>query len=88
MKTLIKPKIKDKLNKALNYNNKALMIVFAFMVSLCALFTGGALSVTIQYTDFSLNGWTGGISWLWVPALLFFVMSILTGWSLYGKKTE
>ncbi len=81
MKTLIKPKNKDQSIARLDYKNKALMIVFVFMISLCVLFAGGALSVTIQYDEFALNSWTGGISWMWIPALLFFGLS-------YSKKGE
>ena len=40
----------------------------------------GAANVTMG------SFWTGGISWMWVPAMLFFTLSILLGWVIFGKK--
>lgn len=68
--------------------NKALMIVFAAMIILCVTFTAGALYVTVQYAEFSQSGWGSGISWMWMPALLFTSLSVLMWWTLYSKKGD
>ena len=86
MKTIDSSEIKKHIKPKFNGKNKALMIVFVVMILLCLLFTGGALSVTIQYAEFTQSGWESGISWMWMPALLFFALSALTGWTLYSKK--
>ena len=67
-------------------NDKLLMIVLVAMVILFVLFCGGALSVTIQLGDIMGSGWTMGISWMWMPALLFLTLSILLGWVIFAKK--
>jgi hypothetical protein len=38
------------------------------------------------------NGWRGGISgmggisWMWIPALLTLGLGVLLGWAIFGKK--
>jgi hypothetical protein len=72
--------------------SKPLIIVFISMIVLFLFFCGGALSVTIADGGMMRNGgltgsgWSSGISWMWMPALLFLTLSILLGWSIYGKK--
>jgi hypothetical protein len=67
-------------------NNKLLIIVFIVLIVLFLLFCGGAISVTIADGGMMGSGWTSGISWMWVPALLFLVLSILLGWATFIKK--
>lgn len=67
-------------------NSKPLIIVFIVMIVLFLLFCGGALSVTIADGGMMGSGWTSGISWMWMPALLFLTLSILLGWVIFGKK--
>jgi hypothetical protein len=66
--------------------NKPLIIVFVVMIVLFLLFCGGAVSVTIAYGGMMGNGWTSGISWMWMPALLFLTLSILLAWVIFVKK--
>jgi hypothetical protein len=74
------------------YKNKPLNIVFIVMIVLFLLFCGGALSVTVADGGMMNNGrmpgnaWTSGISWMWIPALLFLVLSVLLGWVIFIKK--
>jgi hypothetical protein len=28
----------------------------------------------------------GGISWMWIPALIFLGLGIFLGWAIFGKK--
>ncbi len=88
MKTINKPDVRTPSDKKLDYKNKALMIVFAVMIILCITFTVGALYVTVQFAEFSQSGWGSGISWMWMPALLFTTLSALMWWTLYSKKSD
>jgi hypothetical protein len=63
-----------------------LIIVFIVLIVLFLLFCGGALSVTIADGGMMGSGWTSGISWMWMPALLFLALSILLGWAIFAKK--
>ena len=88
MRTINSSEIGKKSMIKFDSKNKALMIVFAVMITLCILFTGGALYVTVQYAEFSQSGWGSGISWMWMPALLFTALSGLMWWTLYSKKSD
>ena len=48
-----------------------LLIAKFILFSLFLLFTGGALVVTLNNNGFEGSGWTGSISWMWLPALFF-----------------
>ncbi len=67
-------------------HSKPLTIVFIVMIALFLLFCGGALSVTMEDGGMMGSGWTSGISWMWVPAMLFLTLSILLGWVIFAKK--
>ena len=67
-------------------NSKPLTIVFIVMIVLFLLFCGGALSVTMEDGGMMGTGWKSGISWMWIPALLFLSLSILLGWVVFSKK--
>jgi len=67
-------------------HSKPLTIVFIVMIALFLLFCGGAISVTMEYGGLIGTGWTSGISWMWVPAMLFLTLSILLGWVIFAKK--
>lgn len=70
------------------------------MIVLFLLFCGGALSVTLSDGGMMRSGasngiitsgttaslWTSGISWMWIPALLFLTLSILLAWVIFTKK--
>ena len=79
-------------------NSKPLIIVFAIMIVLFLLFCGGALIVTFESVEMAGNGmmigdggtmgsmWSKGISWMWMPTVLFLVLSILLARVLFVKK--
>jgi hypothetical protein len=66
-------------------NNKPIIIVFAIMIILFLLFCGGALSVTMEDGGMMGTGWKSGISWMWVPALLFLTLSILLAKVVFSR---
>jgi hypothetical protein len=64
-------------------NNKPLILAFIIVVIVFLLFCGGAVTMTMKS-----NGMMGNISWMWVPALLALLLSILLGWSIFWKKND
>lgn len=68
--------------------NKPLTFVLSIMLILFLLFSGGAISVTVQDGGLMGNGWTSGISWMWIPAILFLTLSILLTWVIFAKKNK
>ena len=66
--------------------SKPLTIVFIVMIVMFLLFFGGALSVTMEDGGMMGMGWKSGISWMWVPAMLFLTLSILLGWVVFTKN--
>jgi len=64
-------------------NNKPLILAFIIVVIVFLLFCGDAVTMTMKS-----NGMTGNISWMWVPALLALLLSILLGWSIFWKKND
>jgi len=66
--------------------NKALITVYIAIIVLFVLFCVGALSVTVSDGGMMRSGWTGGISWMWIPTLLFLFLSILLGFVIFGKN--
>ncbi len=63
-----------------------IIIVFVAMIVLFLLFSGGALSVTIEDGGMMGSGWSSGISWMWAPSILFLALSIMLGWVIYIRK--
>lgn len=63
-----------------------LIIVYVVMIILSLLFCGGAILITIGNGGMMGSGLTGGISWMWMPALLFLALSILLGWVIFKRK--
>ena len=86
MKKLDIVQTKKKINEIITKRSKPLMIVFVVMIMLFLLFCGGALSITIEVGGLMGTGWTSGISWMWMPSLLFLSLSVLVGWGLFTKK--
>jgi hypothetical protein len=66
--------------------SKPLIIVLVVMIILFLLFCGGALFVTLEDGGLMGTGWGSGISWMWIPALLFLTLSIILGWVINSKK--
>jgi hypothetical protein len=69
-----------------NKISKPLLSVLFVMVVLFLLFCGGALSVTISDGGMMGSGLRSGISWMWIPALLFLTLSILLSFVIFSKK--
>jgi hypothetical protein len=69
-----KLKVREKVNKIKN-NHKILTFIFVVLFSISLLFCGGALVVTFENGGILESGWTGVISWMWLPALFFFTLS-------------
>lgn len=67
-------------------NNKPLIIVFVVLSALFLFFLGGALSVTINDGGVMGSGWSSGISWMWLLALLFLSLGIMVGWPIFSKN--
>ena len=67
-------------------NSKSLLVVLIVMIILFLMVCGGAISVTIENGGMMGSGWSSGISWLWMPALLFLSLSILLTWVIFVKK--
>jgi len=74
------------MNDVITNRNKPLVIVFAVLMILFLVFAGGAISVTISDGGMMGFGIESGISWMWIPALLFLTLSLILGWVIYGKK--
>lgn len=64
----------------------ALVITFAIVVGLLLLFGGGAMTGTTMSGGMMGNGTMGGISWMWIPALLMVGLGILLVWVIVGQK--
>jgi hypothetical protein len=78
--------IRQKVNKMKTINSTLLLIVFIVMLTFSLLFCGGALLISFEYGGMMGSGWTSGISWMWLPALFFFTLSIIPGWEIFVKK--
>jgi hypothetical protein len=67
-------------------NNTALVIAFAIAVVLLLLFGGGAMSGATLSGGMMGNGTMGGISWMWIPAVLMLGLGVLLVWAIFGQK--
>jgi uncharacterized membrane protein len=68
--------------------SKPLIIVLIVMIMLFLIFSGGALYVTLEDGGMMGTGWGSGISWMWIPALLFLTLSIMLVWVMKTKKKD
>jgi hypothetical protein len=69
--------------------SKPLIIVLTVMTTLFLLFGGGALMVTLEDGGMMGTGWDSGISWMWIPALLFLTLSLILSWVIInGNKSD
>ncbi len=75
----------DKIAKTLS---NPLSIVLVVLTILFMLFGGGALMVTLEYGGMMGSGWGSGISWMWIPALLFLTLSIMIGWVMKTRMKD
>ncbi len=56
-----------------------LLITKFLMFSLFFLFCGGALVVTLHSEGIMRDGWTGCVSWMWLPAMFFLGLGFMLG---------
>ncbi|MHC1738886.1 MAG: hypothetical protein AB9882_12850 [Ignavibacteriaceae bacterium] len=77
-------------------NNTPLLIAFIMVMVIFLLFLGGSVTMTMINANFTLiqnseidnTGLGNKISWMWIPTFISFVLSLLTGWVLFGQKKE
>ena len=67
-------------------NKTALVIAFAVVLVLVLLFGGGAMSGATLSGGMMGNGVMGGISWMWIPAVLMLGLGFLLVWIIFEQK--
>ena len=71
----------------MNATNKlALVIALAVVVVLLLLFGGGAMTGATLSGGMMGNGVMGGVSWIWIPAVLMLGLGVLLVWAIFEKK--
>lgn len=69
--------------------NKSLSLAFIIVVILFLLFCGGAITMTMSNaTRMNGIGIMSNISWMWIPAMLTLLLTILLGWTIFLKKSN
>jgi len=86
MKTTYNTQLTKNINEMISKKSMPLMTVLIVMIILFLLFCGGAVSVTIEFGGLMGEGWTSGISWMWIPTILFLILSIILSWVIFKKK--
>ncbi|MHB1687985.1 MAG: hypothetical protein ACYCVH_11490 [Ignavibacteriaceae bacterium] len=66
--------------------NKPLVLAFIIVVIVFLLFCGGAVTMTMKNSGMNGNGMMNNISWMWIPAMLALLLSVLLGWAIFWKK--
>ena len=64
----------------------ALLIAFALVVVMLVLFGGGTMTGATLSGGMMVNGAMGGISWMWIPALLMLSLGAVLVWAIFGQK--
>ena len=67
-------------------NRTTLIIAFVIIVLLFLLFGGGAMTGARLSIGMLGSGMMGGISWMWIPALITLGIGVFLGWAIFGKK--
>jgi hypothetical protein len=68
-------------------NDRFLIIAFILIVVLFLYFGSGAmLDGGMNGGMMNKNGWLGGHSWRWFPAIVTFIFGLTLGWLLLRKK--
>jgi hypothetical protein len=68
-------------------NDKFLVTSFIIIVVLFLYFGSGAmLDGGMNYGMMNKNGWLGGHSWRWFPAIVTLIFGLTLGWLLFRKK--
>ena len=66
--------------------NYPLVLAFIIITIVFLLLCGGAITMTLMNESMNKNGIMNNISWLWVPTLIAFLLSVLLGWVLFRGK--
>ncbi len=64
----------------------ARLIAFALVAALFFLFGGGTMTGAMLSGGMIGNGTMGGISWVWIPALLMLSLGVVLVWVIFGQK--
>ena len=68
-------------------NDKFLITSFIIIIVLFLYFgTGAMLDGGMNYGMMNKNGWLGGHSWRWIPAIVTLIFGFTLGWLLFRKK--
>ena len=67
-------------------NRTVLVIAFVIVVLLFLVLSGGAMAGVSLGNGMMAGGMMGGISWMWIPAVIFLGLGIFLGWAIFGKK--
>ena len=71
----------------MNATNKlALVIALAVVVVLLLLFGGGAMTGATLSGGMMGSGAMGGVSWIWIPAVLMLGLGVLLVWAIFEQK--
>jgi hypothetical protein len=65
-----------------------LVLAFIIVVIVFLLFCGGAITSTMMNTEMRNSGLMWGISWMWIPAAIALLVSVLLGWVIFQKKSS
>jgi hypothetical protein len=68
--------------------NKPLVLAFIIVVVVFLMFCGGAVTMTMKNAGVNGSGIMNNISWMWSPAMLALLLSVLLGWTIYWKKND
>jgi hypothetical protein len=66
--------------------NKPLFLAFIIVVIIFLLLCGGAITMTMMNAEINGNGMMSNISWIWIPAMVALLLSVLLGWAIFWKK--
>jgi hypothetical protein len=66
--------------------NKPLFLAFIIVVIILLLLCGGAITMTMMNAGINGNGMMSNISWIWIPAMVALLLSVLLGWAIFWKK--
>ena len=71
----------------MNATNKIILgIAFAVVVILLLLFGGGVMSGATMSGGMMGNGAMGGISWMWILAVLALGLGVLIVWAVFRQR--
>jgi hypothetical protein len=66
--------------------NYPLVLAFIIVTIVFLLSCGGAITMTLMNEGMNKNGVMNNISWLWMPTLIAFLLSVLLGWVIFREK--